>query len=65
MKAKEIKALTDQQLVKTLREKQQALLELSMKAKANQLKQLHQVKETRKVIARLLTQQKERLSIKK
>ncbi len=55
MKAKELEKMSTKQLEKTLLETKAHLQELRFKLSAGKLKNPHQIKETKKTIARILT----------
>ena len=60
MKANEIKALSQDELPKRLNEKQRELFELRLKASTKQLKNHRQIPWTKKDIARLKTESRQR-----
>ncbi|WP_038048049.1 50S ribosomal protein L29 [Thermus caliditerrae] len=55
MKPSEIRKLSPAEIEKLVREKKQELMELRFQASIGQLSQNHRVRETRRLIARLLT----------
>ncbi len=60
MKAKELREKTLSELQKLLSEQRNKLLKLKMEKELGKLKQTHLIKQTRKIIARILTLMKEK-----
>ena len=55
MKPSEIRKLSPSEIEKLVREKKRELMELRFQASIGQLSQNHRIRETRRLIARLLT----------
>ncbi len=55
MKPSEIRKLSPQEIEKLVREKKRELMDLRFQASVGQLAQNHKIRETRRLIARLLT----------
>ncbi|MFA5021635.1 MAG: 50S ribosomal protein L29 [Patescibacteria group bacterium] len=54
MKYKELKNLTEKELQKILSDSREKIRELRFKVASNQLKNVHEIKKTRKIIAEVL-----------